>query len=191
MADDREVGRFLTLRKLYLKGYLDVKLKSRKGGSGGCVPRSRKSFVDLYGHCPDCMGFSDLPGLALSFQDPLFARVRKLADGSRRRPSSPAISRDAPNDQTAITHDATQCGPHAVVGEIHIIEIQMLSVAPDLIERHILVLRWVLECHEKSRGSRRNQICRAPAINLRWAPCATWWERGADGVEHGGTWHAH
>lgn len=74
------------------------------------------------------------------------------------RSAGPAIPRDAPDDQAAVAHDPAEGGPDAVVGEVHVVEVQVLAVAPDLLELDGVAVRGALEGFEGVGGAGGHEV---------------------------------
>lgn len=58
--------------------------------------------------------------------------------------SGPAISRYPPDDQSAIADHSAQSRQNTVIAEIHVVKVEVLSVAPDLLKLDLLATSGVL-----------------------------------------------
>ena len=90
-------------------------------------------------------------------QTPSSSKSNKC-DAYSGRSTGPAIPRDAPDDQAAVAHDPAEGGPDAVVGEVHVVEVQVLAVAPDLLELDGVAVRGVLEGFEGVGGAGGHEV---------------------------------
>jgi hypothetical protein len=84
---------------------------------------------------------------------------------------SPTITCRPPNDKSSVTHYPAHGVPDAVVGKVHIVEVEVLAVAPDLCQRYVCPVVGVLVWFQEICGSRCYEVHSASAFDLRWLAC--------------------
>lgn len=93
---------------------------------------------------------------------------------------APAVPRHTPYNKPTITHDPAQRGPDTIIAEVHIVEVQMLSVAPDLLEFDFVAVGRVLIRFEGVGGAGRDEVDSADACDLRGFAGAAGGQGGGD-----------
>jgi len=84
---------------------------------------------------------------------------------------SRAASRDSPNYKPSVTDDSTQSFPDAVIFKVHVVQVEMPPVAPDFVERHVVVFAIVRIVLKLGRARCDEVSC--TSSNFRRVPCLT------------------
>ncbi|KAJ8118265.1 hypothetical protein OPT61_g701 [Boeremia exigua] len=78
----------------------------------------------------------------------------------------PAVPRHPPHNQAAIADHPAQRRPHPIIAKVHVVEIQVLSVAPDLLEFDLVATGRVLVGFEGVGRAWGNEIDRGKLLVL-------------------------